>query len=376
MRPLKTQFRWVIIQTLLFLAVLTVFPSWAAELCVYKYDNVILLFDRSGSMLWEQPKSSMDKIGYARDIALGIAKGIPDANEGELFMGLKVFGYHVEDEPLKTRTVVTRQKFNREALVQSVKGIKPPKAVFGFLTPLARSIKSLREEVDQWPGRTAVFIISDGQDTTFFGKPVKEAGHLKEAKNDLAIFPILMGGCKKGRNVMQEIASIGGGKMFEAEEFTDAEKLNATLREIFLDCRPIVEKAPAPPPPPPVVEKPAPPVRPAVTNEMFPVILFDFDHFSIRASEKPKLEEAGNLLKDNPDVRVRLEGHTDNIGTEKYNQALSERRARSVKEYLHNLFGIVKERTQVIGFGESRPAVPNTTKEMRQKNRRVEFKVQ
>ncbi|MBW2149413.1 MAG: OmpA family protein [Deltaproteobacteria bacterium] len=374
MRSYIQRLRLVIFQALLFLVLLSAVPGWAAERCVYKYDNVILIFDRSGSMLLEQPESSMNKITYARDIALGIAKGIPDADEGELFMGLKVFGYYLEDEPLKIRTLVARKKLDQDALAGAVKGVKPPKDVFGYLTPLARSIRAIREEAEQWPGRTAVIIISDGQDTTCFGKPVKETRLLKEAKNDVAVFTVLVEGCKRGREVMQEIASVSGGKMFEAAEFHDTEKLNAALREILLDCRPIAEKAPAPPPPP-VVEKPAP-APPAVTDEMFPVILFDFDRISIRPSEKPKLEEAGKILDDNPDVRVRLEGHTDSIGTKKYNQGLSERRAGSVKEYLHKFFGIVKERIQTIGLGESRPAVPNTTEKNRQKNRRVEFKVQ
>lgn len=372
MKSTRLFVRFFFSQVILLLVLSLAVPGWAAERCVYKFDNVILVFDRSGSMLEAQPGSAQNKFLYAGDIAAGIAGGIPEADEGELFMGLKVFGFHIEDEPLRIRTAVARQKLDREFLVKTIKSFKPPKTLFGYTTPLARSLANLRLEADQWPGRTAVLIISDGHDTSFFGNPVQEARILKEEKSDATIFTALMGKYKKGRKVMQGIASVGGGKFFESSELYNSATRNALLREIFLECTPIVEKPPAPPPP---VVKPEP-VRPVVTDEMFPVIMFDFDRFSIRASEKTKLEEAANILKNYPDVRVRLEGHADSIGTQTYNQTLSEKRSNRVKQYIQKFFGIAKERLETTGFSETRPTAPNDTKENRQKNRRVEFKIQ
>lgn len=79
-------------------------------------------------------------------------------------------------------------------------------------------------------------------------------------------------------------------------------------------------------------------------------------------------------MNENKDKRVALSGHTDSIGTEKYNQGLSERRAASVKNYLVKK-GVDGGRITSQGFGETKPIADNKTKEGRAKNRRVEIKV-
>ena len=79
--------------------------------------------------------------------------------------------------------------------------------------------------------------------------------------------------------------------------------------------------------------------------------------------------------KANPDIkRVMIEGNTDSVGSDAYNQKLSERRANSVKTYLTNK-GINPGVLDSVGYGESRPVATNDTAEGRAKNRRVEFKV-
>ena len=73
------------------------------------------------------------------------------------------------------------------------------------------------------------------------------------------------------------------------------------------------------------------------------------------------------------DVSVKIEGHTDNIGTKEYNQKLSERRAKSVANYLIDK-GVDSSKVTTEGFGFSRPIADNKTKEGRAKNRRTEMK--
>ena len=101
---------------------------------------------------------------------------------------------------------------------------------------------------------------------------------------------------------------------------------------------------------------------------------FDFDSAAIRKDSEAKLGRVVSILKDNPDVRVRVEGHTDSTGPEKYNLGLSYRRAESVKNYLV-ANGIDAGRLSVVGFGEAKPLVSNKTRAGRAVNRRVEFKV-
>ena len=79
-------------------------------------------------------------------------------------------------------------------------------------------------------------------------------------------------------------------------------------------------------------------------------------------------------MKDYPDLKVVIEGHTDNIGTAEYNKKLSQRRAEAVKQYMVEK-GIDANRITAEGFGFDRPIASNDTEEGRQKNRRVEAAV-
>ena len=97
---------------------------------------------------------------------------------------------------------------------------------------------------------------------------------------------------------------------------------------------------------------------------------FAFDKSNLTAAARDTLQQAVRLLKEHADVRVEIEGHTDSVGTVKYNQLLSERRANSVKAYLVSQ-GISESRITTKGFGKSQPIESNSTAEGRANNRRV-----
>jgi len=80
-------------------------------------------------------------------------------------------------------------------------------------------------------------------------------------------------------------------------------------------------------------------------------IYFGFDSSSVPEDERPKLEAAADYLRNNPGARLIAEGHTDAIGTSEYNNALSDRRAQSVKSYLEQL-GIAGDRVEILALGE------------------------
>jgi len=101
---------------------------------------------------------------------------------------------------------------------------------------------------------------------------------------------------------------------------------------------------------------------------------FAFDSSKLTPESESILEKAVQALRDAASVSVRVEGHTDSVGTEQYNQKLSERRANAVVDYLVSQ-GIEAGRLEPMGFGESEPVASNETKEGRYKNRRVEFEV-
>ncbi|MFH1831060.1 MAG: OmpA family protein, partial [Pseudomonadota bacterium] len=126
-----------------------------------------------------------------------------------------------------------------------------------------------------------------------------------------------------------------------------------------------------PPAPPPVEVEAAVEEKIVITQK----IHFEFDRSVIRPISYPILDDVANLLQRNPQIRlVRVEGHTDWIGSDAYNQGLSERRANSVRNYLIQK-GIEPDRLVAEGYGESRPIADNNTVKGRARNRRTEFTV-
>ncbi len=107
------------------------------------------------------------------------------------------------------------------------------------------------------------------------------------------------------------------------------------------------------------------------TNE----ILFDVNKSTIKTSSANVLEELGQVLKENPKVKINIIGHTDSDGKESDNQKLSEQRAESVKMYLNKNFGIESSRMTTQGKGESEPISTSNSEEGKKQNRRVEFKI-
>jgi outer membrane protein OmpA-like peptidoglycan-associated protein len=136
---------------------------------------------------------------------------------------------------------------------------------------------------------------------------------------------------------------------------------------------PVQAAPPAPPPPPPVAQAPPPP--PAKKKIVLRSVHFDFDKSAIRPDAVPVLNEAAETLKAAGGIAVIVEGHTDSVGSDAYNQKLSQRRADAVRQYLAK-HGIPANRITTEGFGESRPVASNDTADGRAQNRRVELRVE
>ena len=142
-----------------------------------------------------------------------------------------------------------------------------------------------------------------------------------------------------------------------------------------------VAPVPAPPPPmppTPVVQEtpqqqPAPAPKPAPTRRELLTLrgnAFEFDKSSLTAGARDTLQTVVTTLKNFPDAKIEIQGHTDWIGSDAYNQALSERRANSVRDYLVSQ-GIAAGRITTIGYGETQPVATNETAVGRALNRRV-----
>jgi outer membrane protein OmpA-like peptidoglycan-associated protein len=112
-----------------------------------------------------------------------------------------------------------------------------------------------------------------------------------------------------------------------------------------------------------------------VKNIVFEDVYFDFDRFSLTDAAQRILAQAVDALRADPTLRVRIEGHTCNIGTAEYNLALGDRRARSVQQYLVSN-GIGADRLTTVSFGEEQPKYDNSREETRRLNRRAAMTVQ
>ena len=109
-----------------------------------------------------------------------------------------------------------------------------------------------------------------------------------------------------------------------------------------------------------------------IVVEFSSAVLFGFDQSSLSSKAESTLGDLIKILNKYPDTDLEIQGHTDNTGTDKYNQSLSERRASTVSNYLTN-HGIALERVKTVGFGEAAPKYSNDTESGRAQNRRVEF---
>lgn len=102
-------------------------------------------------------------------------------------------------------------------------------------------------------------------------------------------------------------------------------------------------------------------------------IYFDTNKSQVKSESKPTLEQIANLLKQMPNLRLGVVGHTDDVGDDAANQRLSKRRADAVVATLVEDYGIAESRLVPSGAGESKPVAPNTSDAGRAKNRRVEL---
>ena len=114
--------------------------------------------------------------------------------------------------------------------------------------------------------------------------------------------------------------------------------------------------------------------RPAPKVYTFEDVHFDFDRYSLRPEATRVLDEAVTALREDPTLRIQIEGHTCNIGTAEYNLALGDRRATAVREYLVSR-GVTADRLSTVSYGEERPKYDNAREETRRLNRRAALTV-
>ena len=345
-----------------------------------KVDNFMVILDTSSSMT--EKYNGTIKFKIAKDFLSAMNQTLPDLK----FNGaLRTFGHHSGVSKKSTDLFYGPTEYSGKGLEEGLKAVSRA----GGTSPLGKAINAAGGDLKSVQGKIAVIIVSDGKDMG--QKPVKAAEALKSQFGDrLCIFTVLIGDSPAGKQVLDQIAKAGGcGYSTTADRLASSGSMAGFVEGIFL-AKPAPKPAPTPAPTP--VPEPVDSDGDGVTDNLDQcpntpmgasvdargcwtyeaMVLFDFDSAEIKSEAYPMLDEASDILKKNPDLKVQIDGHTDNTGPAAYNMTLSERRANVVMEYFISK-GVDAKRLTTKGFWFTKPAASNETEEGRAKNRRVEL---
>jgi OOP family OmpA-OmpF porin len=255
-------------------------------------------------------------------------------------------------------------------------------------TPIDRVFGEVGQDLAGKSGQASVVVFSDGRPTDPIGREVAEqkvldaAGRLAEGFNgQVCIHTVHVGDDPAGAEFLRRLSTrTGCGSARSMGSVMNTAALQNFEREVFLGAVPAVAAAPRDSDGDGVMDDsdqcPGTPHGVTVDERGCWVIKnlrFAFDSSKIEPQYYAELNDVAARLKEvGPGVRVRIDGHTDNVGTAAYNLGLSKRRANSVKEFLVNA-GVPASQLETEGFGLANPAYSNDTAEGRANNRRVEL---
>jgi len=328
-----------------------------------KVDNVQFILDASQTMANKHEQGFQT----AKSFISAVNRTLPadyDANTG-----LRSFGHSERQSKKLTDLVYGMTKYSRDGLQKGLDSVK----YAGGNSPLGAAINAASVDLEKAAGTSALVIVSDATQHNM-DNAVGAAQAIKTKMGDkLCIYTVWIGDDVAGQKVLEKIATSGScGSAQNVAALNDPKSLAAFVEKAFLEKKPapapVAAPAPAPVPVPVPVPAPAPMAKEVITFNL----QFDFDSAKIKDDMIPMLEKAKQILNEDRTVAFAVSGHTCNIGTDKYNQGLSERRAASVKNWLVTN-GVAANRLEAVGYGESQPKYDNKTKDGRKLNRRVEL---
>jgi OOP family OmpA-OmpF porin len=360
-----------------------------------KIDNFIVILDASGSMA--EPYKGEQKFVQAKEIVSRLNQTIPDL---KLTGALRTLGVKEAAKPYGLKSYSKSELGEALAAQQSGAGS----------TPIGMAFANANSDLASSQGQTAIIFVSDGVDTD--GAPSAAIASLKKQYGDrLCIYPVRIGKDPSGQAVMQDAARTGRcGFTVDADSIASNQEMANYVERVFLAEKAMpmeakiadtdgdgvldnVDNCPNVPGNDPfgcpmaakdsdndgVVDAsdqcPRTPKGAEVNRAgcwVLADVQFDTDKWQIKAKHYGALERAYRVLAQNPELRFEVQGHTDNVGATDYNQALSQKRAISVKQYLVEK-GIAPSRLSAGGYGLTQPMDTNTTGDGRARNRRVQL---
>jgi len=337
-----------------------------------KVDNFMVILDKSSSMSKEY--NGQKRLTIAKDFLSAMNQTLPDM---KLNGALRTFGHMASASGKPTVLFYGPTEYSTKGFQSALNAVE--RAI--GRSPLGAAINAAGGDLKKSEGQIAAIIVSDGEDmdTT----PITAAKNMKAKFGDrVCIYTVLVGDDSAGETLMKQVAAAGGcGFSVRANEFKTGNDMGDFVQNVFLAkvakskmAKPLdsdgdgitddLDKCPNTP-------------KGATVNKngcwvYAAVVTFDTDKYEIKPGAFSVLNEGALILKKNPEIKVEFDGHTDNVGSAAYNMKLSENRAKAVMDYFVAK-GIDPKRLATKGFGLTRPAASNDTKEGRAKNRRVEL---
>ena len=376
---------------------------------VPKVDNFFIILDASTSMSVSYKNEGEDsKFNVAKDFIKRMNNTMPQMN---INGSLLTFGRGIKTPIRQTETVYGPTLHSRSGMEQSLNDLSFPAE---GNSPAGSAIRAVNRSIGAVKGDNAVILISDGEHLE--DDPRGRVRILEDRYGERTCFyTVWIGNDPKGKVFMEEIASQSQcGFSVSADETMDGEEMVGFVKQVFLttdtgresnididsDGDGVLDSDDRCPDTPFGVEVdrfgcpkisqidsdgdgvydnsdecPGTPAG-AIVDErgcwVVKGVQFDYKKWDVKPQFNSNLDNIENILKKNPGLRVRIEGHTDDIGSMKYNIGLSGKRAQAIMDYLVDK-GIDSSRITTTGLGYAQPIADNDTPEGRALNRRAEI---
>ena len=337
---------------------------------VQKTDNFVVVFDKSASMgiLHSPPQftGNQTRLVYAKDTMNNMIATFPEI---KLNAGLRTFWGE------KTVLIYGMKDLVKKDYAKAIGSIE----LVNARTNLAAAITASGNDLRGAQGNSALIIVSDFDKSPIKGD-IKNAADINndavmaaitkvnaEYGDKLCVYAIQLAYTQNGKDLSEQIVqNVAGGYNVNADKLATPAAMGAFVEKVISgNCSRYQQYVAKP------KEKVVIVADETITEEKvvtavaadkviilaFEDIHFDFDKSTLKPEAQAILKRDIQMLKDNPNAKVRIAGYTSAAGTHLYNQKLSERRAAAVQEYLINEGVITPDRLSTIGYGETDPAM-------------------
>jgi OOP family OmpA-OmpF porin len=353
--------------------------TFQANQYVPKVNNFVVILDTSSTMA--DKYQGQAKATIAKNFLTAMNQTLPELKyDGEL----RTFGHFAYLPDRSTMLVYGVTSYSTSGFESALNGVKGPGGDSSL--PLSKAIAAAGGDLNAAQGPIAIIIVSDGVDMD--QAPVKAAEALNGQFGDrLCIDTVQVGDDPGGKAILEQIAKASGcGFPTTADRLATSSSMAGFVESIFLG-KPAPKPTPVAAAPKPLDSDkdgvpdnldqcPNTPLGATVDTRgcwtYAAKVLFDLNSAEVKSEAYPMLNESVLILEKNPNLKVEIDGHADSTGAAAYNMTLSEKRAEAIKAYFVSR-GINPNRLTTKGFGITKPAASNKTKEGRAKGIRVKW---